>query len=482
VDRAIRAQEEFLSFVKREAPDAPDLEILDAKEPNLHKDIFPWTKAPAMPLDNVAVPMEIAPELWITDTTFRDGQQAREPYTREEMVHLYGLLRRLGGPYGRISMTEFFLYTKRDVDAVKECLRFGDFPRVTAWIRASSEDVKLFTETSQTIKKETGLELVETGILTSVSDYHLFYKFGRKGRKEVLEKYLRLVEEVLQAGFACRCHFEDSTRADVFRVVVPFARRLMRLAEKYDRPVVIRYPDTVGVGVPWDVAALPRSVPKLTYVLRHVAGVPAEWLEFHGHQDLHLGVANATSAWLYGAARNNGTLLGVGERAGNVPLEALAFMYAGIRGSFDGMETRVITEIAEYYEKELHHVHPEYAPITGRNFAVTRAGVHADGVLKNVEMYLPFDTESLLGVPPRVAITPYSGAAGIAFWLNARGRTILGRKIEKDDPLVERLAAEVQKIFDGGRATSLTDREMEALLAKFSPRTTQGHEVMESPA
>jgi len=140
------------------------------------------------------------------------------------------------------------------------------------------------------------------------------------------------------------------------------------------------------------------------------------------------------------------------------------------------------TEIAEYYGKELHHPHPEYAPITGRNFAVTRAGVHADGALKNVEMYLPFDTESLLGVPPRVAIIPYKGAAGTAFSLNARSRNVLGRRIGKDDPLVQGLTQEVQKIFERGRATSLTDREMEALLAKLDRWTTQGHEVMESRA
>ena len=469
MDRATHAQREFLSFVRKEALDAPDLEILEAQEPTLHKEIFPWTKAPAMPLDNVAVPTEVPGEIWITDTTFRDGQQAREPYTQDQMVRIYRLLQRLAGPDRRISMTEFFLYTRRDVDTIRECLRLGGAPKVTGWIRASSQDVRLFSETSRDLRKE-GLALDEVGILTSVSDYHLFYKYGRKGRKEALEGYLKLVEQVLDAGFAARCHLEDSTRSDVFRVVVPFVRRLMKLAEAHGTPVVIRYPDTVGVGVPWDVVALPRSIPKLTYVLRHVCGVPADWLEFHGHQDLHLGVANATSAWLYGAARNNGTLLGIGERAGNVPIEALVFMYAGLRGSFDGMDTRAITEVARLYEDELGHVHPEYAPITGRNFAVTRAGVHADGVLKNIQMYLPFDTESLLGVPPRVAITPYSGAAGIAFWLNARNGARTDPQIEKEDPLVQRLAEDVRRIFEDGRMTSLTDREMRSLLAKHTAR------------
>lgn len=469
MDRNTRAQKEFVSFVKKEAIDMPDIGVVDIKEPNLYKDIFPWSTAPVMPIDGVTLPISVPKDLWITDTTFRDGQQAREPYTTEQMVKLYGMLKRMGGPMNKISMSEFFLYTKRDVDAVKECLRMGGMPKVTAWIRAAKPDVKLFADTSKAIKAETGLELDETGILTSISDYHLFYKYGSKGRKEVIDGYLELVEEVLKSGYGCRCHLEDSTRADFFGVVVPFVRSLMKLSEKYSKPVVIRFPDTVGVGVPWDVAALPRSIPKIVYVLREVCGVPPEWLEFHGQQDLNLGIANATSAWMYGAARNNCTLLGIGERAGNISLEMMVFMYAGIRGTFDHMDTRVITEIANYYEKDLGYINPEFQPITGKNFAVTRAGIHADGVLKNVEMYLPFDTEKLLNVPPGVGITSYSGTAGIAFWLNSHYRLTGGHKIGKDDPRVQTLYTDIMKIFEEGRTTSLSDKEMERVVEQHFP-------------
>jgi len=482
MQQSAKSQKEFTSFVKREAIDLPDFGLVEVKEPNLHKDIFPWSLAPVMPIDGVTLPIEVQDNLEITDTTFRDGQQAREPYTTEQMVKLYGWLRELGGPKARISMSEFFIYSKRDVDAVKQCLTMGGAPKVTAWIRAAKQDVKLFAETSKAVEQETGLPLDETGILTSISDYHIFYKYGNKGRKEVVDGYVELVEEVLKAGFSCRCHLEDSTRSDVFGVVVPFVRRLMKLAEKHGKRVVIRYPDTVGVGVPWDVAALPRSIPKLTYVLKTVAGVPPAWLEFHGHQDLNYGVANATSAWLYGAGRNNCTLLGIGERAGNIPLEDMVFAYAGIKGSFDGMDTRVITKIAEYYERELGHLNPEFAPITGKNFAVTRAGIHADGVLKNIEMYLPFDTEKLLDVPAGVAITSYSGTSGIAFWMNAHYRLKGGHKLGKDDPRVQSLYADAMKVFDEGRTTPLTDREMEDLVQRHVPDVAGGRGPMASGA
>ena len=436
MDRNQRLQKEFLTFVKKEAIDMPDLGIVDVKEPNLHREIFPWSTAPVMPIDGVSLPVDVPRDLWITDTTFRDGQQAREPYTTEQMVRLYEMLKRLGGPKNKLSMSEFFLYTKRDVEAVKQCLRMGGMPKVTAWIRAAKPDVKLFADTSKAIKAETGLELVE---------------------------------EVLKAGYSCRCHLEDSTRADIFGVVVPFVRRLMKLSEKYGKPVVVRYPDTVGVGVPWDIAALPRSIPKLTYILREVCGMPADWIEYHGQTDLNLGIANATSAWLYGAARNNCTLLGIGERSGNISLETMVFMYAGIKGTFDGMDTRVITDIVKYYEQELGYTTPEFQPITGKNFNVTRAGIHADGVLKNVEMYLPFDTERLLGIPPGVGITSYSGTSGIAFWLNAHYRLTGGHKIGKDDPRVQTLYTDIMKIFEEGRTTSLSDKEMEKVVEQHFP-------------
>ena len=87
----------------------------------------------------------------------------------------------------------------------------------------------------------------------------------------------------------------------------------------------MRYPDTLGVGVPHPNAALPRGIPRLTAALRHEAGVPPEALEFHGQNDLDSIIPNAVSAWLYGAAANNGTLLGIGERSGNTPIESLVF-------------------------------------------------------------------------------------------------------------------------------------------------------------
>jgi len=453
-------KEELLKAIKSEAVDYPDYEVVDVKEPKLYKEIFPWDLPPKAVWDGIVVPMEIPDEIWISDTTFRDGQQAMEqPYTVEQIIKIYGFLNKISGPNRKINFTECFLYTSRDKEAVERLKQLGyNNPRITGWIRASKEDLKAVKEA----------KLEETGMLTSISDYHIFYKFKGLSRSQVIEKYLEVVEEGLKAGIAMRAHVEDCTRADVLGVVVPFARKLMKLAEKYDLPVKIRVPDTLGVGLPWPTAALPRSIPKIMWVLRHLAGVPSKWLEFHGHNDLHFGVVNATAAWLYGAASNSTTLFGIGERAGNVPLEAMVFIYASIKGGFDGMDTKAITEAAKYYERELRYKIPPYYPIVGKNFNITRAGIHADGTLKNVEMYLPFDTEKLLGVPPGVGITPYSGIAGVAFWVNYYFSLKGSERVDKTTPGVAKIFEEVSKKFEEG-SLSISDEEMLELVKKHLP-------------
>jgi isopropylmalate/homocitrate/citramalate synthase len=373
----------------------------------------------------------------------------------EQIVELYKYLSKIGGHKGKILMTECFLYTKRDREAVEQArsLDLG-FPKITGWIRASMDDLA--------IAKAAKVE--EVGMLSSISDYHIFYKFKGLSRSQVLSKYLEVIEEGLKAGITMRAHVEDCTRADILGVVVPFARKLMRLSDKYGLPVKIRIPDTLGLGLPWCQAALPRSIPKIIWVLRHIAGVPSDWLEFHGHNDFHMAIANATSAWLYGASLNNTTLLGIGERAGNVPLEAMVFEYAGIKGSLDGMDTVALTDASQYYKRTVGYHIPAYYPLVGKNFNITRAGIHADGALKNIEMYLPFDTEKLLGVPPGVSITPYSGNAGVAFWINYYFRLRNGEKVDKDGPGVMKIYGVVCKKFDQGEALSISDREMLSLV------------------
>lgn len=433
-------------------------ELKEVTSPNMYREFFPYDEVPKIAFNNVHVPMEMPEHIWITDTTFRDGQQSRAPYTTGQILHIYKLLHRLGGPKGIIRQTEFFLYREEDRQAAKACLELGyDFPEVTSWIRASKKDFQLV--------KEMGIK--ETGILVSCSDYHIFHKLHMK-RREAIDHYIGVVRECIEAGVKPRCHFEDITRADLFHFVIPFVRELMALMEETKTPIKIRACDTMGYGVNYPGAMVPRSVPGIIYNLHKDAGVPSELLEWHGHNDFYRAVANSTTAWLYGCSAINCSLFGIGERTGNTPLEAMVFEYAQLRGTLDGMDTTAITELAEYFEHEIGEKIPERTPFVGKNFNVTRAGIHADGLLKNEEIYNVFDTDKILNRPPRVAISNTSGIAGIAHWLNSNPSLPQFKEIDKDHPMCVYLKEWVDKEYENGRTTVISDGELEKLIKDAS--------------
>lgn len=424
--------------------------LVDVTEPNTFRSMFPYDEIPKIAFNDRIVPHHMPEKIWITDTTFRDGQQSRAPYTTDQIVTIYDCLHRLGGPKGMIRQCEFFLYSKKDRDAVCQCMeRSYQFPEVTSWIRASKQDFELVRE----------IGMKETGILVSCSDYHIFHKL-KMTRRECMEHYLSIVRDCLETGISARCHLEDITRSDIYGFVIPFCLELMKLQEQYKLPVKIRVCDTMGYGVNYPGAVIPRSIPGIIYGLRTHAGVPEENLEFHGHNDFYKAVSNSTTAWLYGACGVNCSLFGIGERTGNTPLEAMVFEYAQLRGSLDGMDTTVISELAEYYEKEIGYRIPSRTPFVGRNFNVTRAGIHADGLLKNEEIYNIFDTEKFLNRPVLVAVSNTSGLAGIAHWINTFYHLRGEHRVDKNSELVTRLKTWVDQEYESGRVTVLTDQEL----------------------
>ena len=432
--------------------------LQDVKDPNLFRDVYPYHEAPKVPFNHRRVPMGMPEEIWITDTSMRDGQQSVEPYTVQQIVDLYKMLSRLGGPKGIIRQTEFFIYSKKDREAIEKCRDLGlEFPEITTWIRATREDFKMV--------KELGIR--ETGILVSASDYHIFQKL-KMTRREAMNMYLETIADAFEAGVVPRCHLEDITRADFYGFVVPFVNELQKMSSDAGIPVKIRACDTMGYGIPYTEVALPRSVPGIIYGLQHYSDVPSEMLEWHGHNDFYKAVANASTAWLYGASAVNCSLLGIGERTGNIPLEAMVFEYASLKGTLDGMDPTVITEIAEYFKNEMGYVIPPMTPFVGQNFNVTRAGIHADGLLKDEEIYNIFDTKKILGRPAGVLITKTSGLAGIAYWINNYFSLEGDKMIDKRHPLILALKSWVDDEYENGRQTSISDGELLEKIQEFS--------------
>ncbi len=437
-------------------------QLEEVEKPELLEDVFPHILPPRIRLDGVT--REVidgktyeadlsnagSRELVITDTTFRDGQQARVPYTVAQIARLYELLSRLGGPRGVIRQTEFFLYGKKDRQAVDACRELGlEYPQITGWVRAELGDLELVKE----------MELPETGLLTSCSDYHIFMKL-RLDRRKAFDRYLAVVKEALANGIRPRCHLEDLTRADVYGFVVPFVQELSRLSEQVspDKTVKIRLCDTMGFGLSYPTAELPRSVPKLVLLMLHECGIPSQDLEWHGHNDFHKVLANATTAWLYGCNALNATLLGIGERTGNPPLEGAIMEYIGLKGDLCGIDTRVITEIAQYYRSIGTHIAARY-PLVGADFTRTRAGIHAGGLRADERIYNIFDTERLLGRPPEVSVTNNSGSDGIALYVN-NFLGLHGKDRLRPSKMVKIMRWVNDQYEVHGRTTAISDKEL----------------------
>jgi isopropylmalate/homocitrate/citramalate synthase len=432
---------------------------MEVEEPNLMRDIFPYTEIGRIDFDYKFVMPQPPEQMLITDTTFRDGQQARPPYTVRQIVEIFDMLHKLSGPKGIIRQSEFFLYSARDKEAVERCRERGYlYPEITGWIRAHAADLPLVKD----------MALKETGILTSVSDYHIFLKLNWN-RRRALEEYLNIVKAALEMGIVPRCHFEDITRADIYGFCIPFALELMQLREESGIDIKMRLCDTMGFGVPYPGAALPRSVPRLVRAFIEDAGVPGHLMEWHGHNDFHKVFINGVTAWLYGCGAVNGTLLGFGERTGNSPIEALIMEYISFRGATDGIDTTVITDIAEYFERELHYRIPPNFPFVGAGFNATSAGIHADGILKNEEIYNPFDTTAILKRPLTITITDKSGKAGIVHWINSRLHLTGENQVDKMHPGVIKIHKRIMEWYEVGRCTSISSEEMENLARKYLP-------------
>lgn len=438
------------------------IRLEERKTPQLFREQFPYSEVPRIFFDNSYIAPDLPKDIWITDTTFRDGQQARSPYTPKQIAEIFTLLNKLSGPNGVIRQSEFFIYSKRDQEAVRLCQEKGfEFPEITSWIRANSADLKLVKD----------MKMKETGILTSVSDYHIYMKL-KKNRKKALSDYMYIVRQVVDAGIIPRCHFEDITRADIPGFVLPFAAELKELMDESGVPIKIRLCDTMGYGLSYPSSILPRCIPKMVHAFKHEVGYPSELLEWHGHNDFHKVHVNGATSWLYGVSALNTSLFGFGERTGNPPLEGAVMEYIGLKGSTNGMDTTVITEIAEYFTKEIKADIPGNYPFVGKDFNTTRAGIHVDGILKNQEIYNIFDTDKLLNRPLKVTVTDKSGVSGIARWLNENVDLIKSGErpqLTKRDRGVQPINQWVQKQYANGRTTSISADELLAQARHFIP-------------
>lgn len=431
--------------------------VKDVLKPEYFLESFPQDSFPQYIWEK---PQQLPAEVWTTETTHRDGQQGGLPLTAAQSLEIFDLLCDFTGTSGAIRQAEFFVYRESDRQALEGALeRYqGGAPiEPTTWIRAKGDDVALI--------KHLGVK--ETGMLASASDYHTFHKFNPGGRKQAAEAYLDAVGITLEAGIRPRLHLEDATRAPM-DFMLPFVEAVLEKAAPYGEELrpKFRVCDTMGLGLPYEDVALPRSIPRIFRALLEL-GLQAADLEFHPHNDTWMIVPNCLAAVCEGCGAINGTCLGKGERTGNAPLEAVLVHLIGM-GYFkhQAPDFKALNRLATFYT-ELGEPLPAKYPLYGKDAHRTRAGIHADGLNKFWWMYAPFNVPELLGRPLEVSLTKDSGVAGIVFLIKQH----LGRDLSKDDPAVQKLHAYVSEQFDSGRVTGIEWEELAPLLeSRFSER------------
>jgi isopropylmalate/homocitrate/citramalate synthase len=424
--------------------------VLDVPEPDLFPAAFPAHGFPQVVWEAGARPVTLPPLAWTTETTHRDGQQGGLPLTPVDGLAIYDLMGAFTGDSGAIRQAEFFVYRPADramLEGALESWRAGHPVEPTTWIRATRKDADLVA----------GLGVRETGMLASASDYHTFHKFTPGGRAQAARTYLDAVRAVLDAGLRPRLHLEDATRAPR-DFILPFVAAVQALSAPFgpEQAPKFRVCDTMGVGLPLEGVAWPRSVPGMIRELV-AAGVPGERLEFHPHNDTHLVVANCLATVLAGCAAINGTLLGKGERTGNAPLEGVLLHLIGLGLLPRQPDYHALSALADLYERLGQGVPAKY-PLYGRDAHRTRAGIHADGLNKFWPMYAPFDVPRLLGRPLDLSLTKDSGLAGLIFLIKQRS----GTELEKAHPGLRALHADLNAEFDAGRQTAVEWEEIEA--------------------
>ncbi len=327
----------------------------------------------------------------LNDTTLRDGEQAPGvAFTVAEKVAIARVLAAAG-------VAEIEAGTPamgaEEVAAVNAIVREGLPIRASAWCRMVRSDVDAAVAS--------GVGIVNLSV--PVSDIQLAAKFGR-GRGHARELVGKVVPYALDRGLEVAVGCEDASRADMDFLVEIAEAAAVAGARR------IRFADTLGVLDPFTTFAR---------IERLRAACDLE-IEIHAHDDLGLATANTLAALKAGARHASVTVVGLGERAGNAPLEEVAVAVDALYGIASGVDLRRLTEIAQIVARAAGRVIPEAKAIVGAAVFTHESGIHVDGLLKNRDCYQALDPAKL-GRSHRMVLGKHSGLRAVVTALQDQG-------------------------------------------------------------
>ncbi|SHK98506.1 homocitrate synthase NifV [Desulfatibacillum alkenivorans DSM 16219] len=336
--------------------------------------------------------MEEKVPVHIIDTTLRDGEQAPGvAFDKREKIALAMMLDQAHVDELEVGIPAMGPAAQDEIKAIAsltpDCL-------LTAWCRALKDDI------------DQSLPCNVTGVHISfpVSDIHL--EAMGKTRRWVLDQLRELIPYALKRFSRVSVGAQDAFRADM-----AFLEQFVHSANLCGAHRV-RIADTVGL-------ARPSQVENMVHVLSKAAGKTA--LEFHGHNDLGMAAANTIAAIEAGAQAVSVTVNGLGERAGNAPLEQVVVAVGTLDSRFTGMDATRMNEICRYVAEIANRPIPAAQPITGQAVFTHESGIHCAGILRNPHTYQPFEPETVGRDRAQLVIGRHSGSGMIRHVLAKAG-------------------------------------------------------------
>lgn len=303
------------------------------------------------------------------DTTMRDGEQTiGVNFTIDEKIKLAQALEKYG-----VSAIEagFPAASEKDFDAVVEISKVVHTAKVVGLARLVRQDIDAVVAATQQAKHP----MIHVFIATS--PVHRTYKL-HMSPSEIIEKVISDIRYTKTMMSEIIFSPEDATRTEP-----EFLARVIQAAIE-SGATMINIPDTVGYATPYEYGEL------FEYLREHVRDFDQVTWATHTHNDLGMANANALAGIMHGATEIQGTINGIGERAGNVDIiEAAAAIY--VRRQTFAKQTAIILEqskhISDIVAQATHMPVAKNKPIMGRNAFAHESGIHQDGYLKNPETY-----------------------------------------------------------------------------------------------